>query len=90
MASADACLTQAGLPLFFAENVDCERPVSTVREYRCLEAAYVRATDNGLCRDRDSAALIVDFTSLSCLGFSGGLSGDDDDSAVDDDDSALR
>ena len=84
--AADACLGQAGEAAFFAENVDCESPVSTVREYKCLIDAYERAVDNDLCRDRASAELIVDFTSLSCLGWSGELS--DDDDSGDDDDSA--
>ena len=83
--AADACMTQAGEDAFFAENVDCDAPVSSIREYTCLIESYERATEGSLCRDRASVELLVDYISLECLGWSGDLSGDD---SADDDDSA--
>ena len=85
--AADACMDQAGEPAFFEANVDCASPVSSLREYKCLIEGYERAVDNGLCQDLATASVVVDFVSLTCLGWSGGLSADDDDSG-DDDDSA--
>lgn len=79
VAAADACFIQAGEDPFFAENVDCDSPVSSRSEYNCLQESYLRAVDNNLCADREAAELIVDFSSLTCLGWSGSLSTDDDD-----------
>ena len=76
MASADACYARAGLDPFFAANVDCEEPLSTVAEYKCLLASYEEAR----CADPANAHAAVDAASLDCLGWNGDLSGDDADS----------
>ena len=78
-AAADACYADAGLPAFFEANVDCEDPVSTLREYNCLLTYYEDAS----CTSTAEAYALVDEASLDCLGWNEDLS-----STVDDDDSA--
>jgi hypothetical protein len=80
-ATADACYTQAGPDPFFQESVDCSSPASTLRDYRCLVAAYEEAD----CPDPLAAYEAVDAASLQCLGWNEDLaaaySAGDDDSA---------
>ena len=79
-ATADACYVNAGLDRFFQENVDCDRPVSTLEEYRCLVEQYEAAD----CSSPLAAYAAVDEASLECLGWHEGLA----DQLADDDDSA--
>ena len=79
-ATADACYVNAGLDRFFQENVDCDRPVSTLEEYRCLVKQYEAAD----CSSQLAAYTAVDDASLECLGWDEGLA----DQLADDDDSA--
>lgn len=76
MGLADACYEQAGLDPFFEANVDCEDPVSSVREYRCLIEQYTAAD----CGTPSEAYAAVEAASEECLGWSEPLGGDDDDS----------
>ena len=81
VAAADACYARAGIEPFFAANVDCEAPLSTVAEYKCLREEYEEAE----CADEAEAHAAVDAASDACLGWNGGLAED-----VDDDDSGKK
>ena len=77
--AADACYARAGLDPFFAQNVNCEEPLSTVPEYKCLLAAY----EDAACADAAEAHAAVDAASLDCLGWNGDLASDGDDDSSD-------
>ncbi len=73
---ADACYASAGLEPFFVENVDCEKPASSLGEYTCLVGEYTAARDDEVCTGAREAYGTVDAASLACFGWDADLAGD--------------